>query len=101
MRRVRKRLGVDHDDLAGLWGKVHPALATADMDLRRLRDWFFAGRLFGPKWMQRLGVEVDEIESVAHRVSNAVNQHLDSQAQALDLEWVEYQEQAVRWTGEG
>ena len=93
--------GVDHDDLAGLWGKVHPALATADTDLRRLRDWFFAGRLFGPKWMQRLGVEVDEIESVAHRVSNAVNQHLDSQAQALDLEWVEYQEQAVRWTGEG
>lgn len=92
---------VEHDDLAMLWGETHPELTGAHEDLRRLRDWFFAGRLFGPQWMQRLGVTIDDIESVAHRVSNAVDWHLDSQAKALNIEWVEYQEQAVRWTDNG
>ena len=92
---------VEHDDLAMLWGETHPELTGAHEDLRRLRDWFFAGRLFGPQWMQRLGVTIDDIESVAHRVSNAVDWHLDSQAKALNIEWVEYQEQAVRWTDDG
>jgi glutamate-ammonia-ligase adenylyltransferase len=92
---------VEHDDLAMLWGETHPELTGAHEDLRRLRDWFFAGRLFGPQWMQRLGITIDDIESVAHRVSNAVDWHLDSQAKALNIEWVEYQEQAVRWTDDG
>lgn len=89
---------LEHDDLARLWAEGQPELATAQQDLRKLRDWFFAGRLFGPKWMDRLGIEVDEIHAVANRVSNAVEQRIDRQAQDFDVEWVEYQEEAVRWT---
>ena len=89
---------LEHDDLARLWAEGQPELATAQQDLRKLRDWFFAGRLFGPKWMDRLRIEVDEINAVANRVSNAVEQRIDRQAQDFDVEWVEYQEEAVRWT---
>lgn len=90
-------LGLEHDDLARLWSQGQPDLASAQQDLRSLRDWFFAGRLFGPNWMARLGVAVEDIEAVSQRVSNAVEHHLDKQARAFDFDWVEYQEKAVRW----
>ena len=88
---------LEHDALAGFWGGHEPALEAASADLRSLRDWFFAGRLYGPSWMVRLGVDVAAIEAVTRRVSGAVDAIIDAQAQAMDVDWVEYQEQAVRW----
>ena len=89
---------LEHDDLAGLWAQGQPELETVVQDLRSLRNWFFAGRLFGPNWMDRLGVGVEDITAVANRVSHAVDRQIDSQAKGFDVDWVEYQEQAVRWT---
>jgi glutamate-ammonia-ligase adenylyltransferase len=88
----------EHDDLANLWGQSVPELKDAGDDLRKLRDWFFAGRLYGPKWFERLGVEIDEIVSVTNRVSQSVHALIDEPAKALGYEWIEYQERAVDWT---
>lgn len=88
----------EHDDLADLWGQSVPELQGSGSDLRRLRDWFFAGRLYGPQWFERLGVEVDEIASVTDRVSQSVHALIDEPAKALGYEWIEYQERAVDWT---
>ena len=66
-------------------------------DLRRLRDWFFAGRLLGPLWFEQQGVAPAEISALTERVRAQVQAYIDEPAQALGYDWVEYQEQPVKW----
>ena len=90
--------GLEHDALATILGQDEPVLSTAGEDLRRLRDWFFAGRLYGSGWMARLDVDAASIDQVTTRVSQAVGALIDAKAEETGIDWVEYQEQAVRWS---
>ena len=62
-----------------------------------MRDWFFAGRLLGPHWFEQQGVTPAEIGALTERVRTQVQAHIDDPAQALGYDWVEYQEQPVKW----
>jgi glutamate-ammonia-ligase adenylyltransferase len=86
-----------HDDLIALWAAKDPSLQPLVGDLRRLRDWFFAGRLLGPHWFEQQGVTPAEISALTERVRTQVQVHIDDPAQALGYDWVEYQEQPVKW----
>jgi len=86
-----------HDDLIVLWAAEDPSLQPLVGDLRRLRDWFFAGRLLGPHWFEQQGVTPAEISALTERVRTQVQTHIDDSAQALGYDWVEYQEQPVKW----
>ena len=86
-----------HDDLLALLATSHNGLQPLVADLRQLRDWFFAGRLLGPGWFEQLGVGPTDISTVTERVRSQVQTHIDDPAQALGYDWVEYQEQPVKW----
>ncbi len=91
----------EHDALVARWGAGVPVLTGITEDLRQLRDWFFAGRLYGSSWMARQGVDAAAIAAVTGRVSQAVHTLIDEQALAMDIDWVEYQENPVEWRGAG
>lgn len=99
--RYGARLPLDqspaHDDLIALWAAEDAGLQPLVADLRRLRDWFFAGRLLGPHWFEQQGVTPAEISALTERVRAQVQAHIDDPAQALGYDWVEYQEQPVKW----
>ena len=53
--RLAKDHGPAHDDLIALWASEDASLQPLVADLRRLRDWFFAGRLLGPHSVRAAG----------------------------------------------